>query len=137
MNNEKPPNLPDLENLNRIMVKIKTKGNLAGVLLSYDDGTLVAENLEKKAQKEIPLKSFNPMLASVLKSGEKLSQTVGERDLVKIVAQLKNYSIILIKFNDKELFLALLIDHSSKVGSLLDDFDKKIETYIQEIEKCV
>jgi len=137
MKNEQPPNSPDLNHLNTIIRQIKKKGNFAGVLLSYDDGTLIAKSLDDKAQNEISLKDFNPMIASVLKSGEKLSQTVGERNLVKIIAQLSNFSIIIIKCDNKDLFLALLIDHTSQVGPLLDKFDEKIESYIQDINQYI
>jgi predicted regulator of Ras-like GTPase activity (Roadblock/LC7/MglB family) len=137
MKNDQPPNSPDLEHLNKIIRQIKKKGNFTGVFLSYDDGTLVAKTLDNKVKDKISFKDFNPMIASVLKSGEKLSQTVGERNLVKIIAQLSNYSIIIIKCDNKELFLALLIDHSSPVGPLLDNLDEKIEAYIREINQYI
>ncbi|TFG00617.1 MAG: hypothetical protein EU541_01740 [Promethearchaeota archaeon] len=137
MKKNQPSNEPDLKQLNRIIDQIKKRGNLAGVVLSYEDGTLITDNLNDKIQKEIVLNNFNPMIASVFKSGEKLSQKVAGRNLVKIVAQLRNYSIIIIKCDDNDLFLALLVDHSSRVGPFFDDFNENIKTFIQEINNYI
>ncbi len=137
MKDKKSPYSPDLEDLNQILHAIRSEGHLAGVLLSYCDGTLINGDLSKKAQKEMSLMNFVPMIASVLKSGEKLSQIVGERELIKIIAQLNNHSIIIFKYADSNLFLTLLVDHFSPVGSIIDTIETNIDDYLLKISKFI
>ncbi|MBD3194207.1 MAG: hypothetical protein GF317_04075 [Candidatus Lokiarchaeota archaeon] len=122
-------NLPDQKRLNELMKEIKTKANLLGVLLSYKDGRLLA----KAIAEELNLKEFVPMIASVLKSAEGLGESIGEKEVKKIITHLKNCTIIISQFRQKSLFLTFLLDHDSLIEPIL----KEIDNYLRKIKKIV
>ncbi len=117
-------NLQKLDQLNLILDEMRQIGKLEGILLTYRDGGLIAENISK----DIDGKKFASMCASVLESAEELGRTIDDRNIKKIVTEIDKKSILIFKCDDKTL-LTLIINDESKIGLILD----QLETYIQRI----
>ncbi len=117
-------NLQKLDQLNLILDEMRQIGKLEGILLTYRDGGLIAENISK----DIDGKKFTSMCASVLESAEELGRTIDDRNIKKIVTEIDKKSILIFKCDDKT-FLTLIINDESKIGLILD----QLETYIQRI----
>jgi len=114
----------NLHVLNLILDEMRQIGKLEGILLTYRDGGLIAENISK----DIDGKKFASMCASVLESAEELGRTIDDRNIKKIVTEIDKKSILIFKCDDKT-FLTLIINDESKIGLILD----QLETYIQRI----
>ncbi|MBY9008052.1 MAG: hypothetical protein KGD63_15025 [Candidatus Lokiarchaeota archaeon] len=128
MSSNKSQNIPDYEKLSDILIEIKKEGKFSGVFLSYLDGRL----LIKETQENYNLKDFIPMIASVLKSADGLGKTIGGRKLNKIIAQLEDISLMILRNNERNMFLTLIINEFSRVNSVLDNINiyfKKINQY--------
>ncbi|MFX1289123.1 MAG: roadblock/LC7 domain-containing protein, partial [Promethearchaeota archaeon] len=91
------PKTEKVKILTQIMDKIKESGNLLGVLLAYRDGGLIAENFKEK----FDLDNFTSMCASVLESAIGLSHTIGDRKVIKIVAELGTQTIVITECDEK------------------------------------
>ena len=124
MSDKKSSNIPDYDQLTRIITDIKTIAKLSGVILSYLDGRLIVKETDLDYNMEV----FIPMVASVLKSADGLGKTIGGRSLQKIIAQLEDISLMILKSNDKNIFLTLIINDNTNMDPLLeqinDYFDK-------------
>ena len=110
--------------LTQIMAQIKSNGNLLGVLFSYRDGGLIAENFAVK----IDFDNFTSMCASVLESAIGLGRTVGDRKAVKIIAELETQTIVITECDEKT-FLVFDLNFESDFNSILE----KMEDYIRKI----
>jgi len=115
-----------LEKINQILNEIKEKGNLLGVLFAYRDGDLISENTGDL----IESKSFIAMCASVLGSAESLGNTVGERKVGRLIAELEDQTIMIIGCDDTT-FLALILNRESILGHVF----KELDNYIQKLIK--
>ena len=124
MNNNEPTGPYSLKNVNVLLDEIKEKGDLNGVLLAFRDGGLISEAGENGLDR----KQFSAMCASVLESAEGLGQTIGEGKIGKIITELKDQSILMIKCNKKS-FLVLFFKDDSKVSYIT----KNLDDYVQKI----
>ena len=124
MNNNKPSSPYSFKNINILVDEIKEQGNLKGVLLAFKDGGLIS----KVGGDSIDSNQFSAMCASVLKSAEGLGQTFGEGKVGKIITELEDQSIIIVKCNEKT-YLVLFFKDDSKV----DFITKNLDGYIQKI----
>ena len=100
--------------LARILDEIKEKGNLVGVLFSYRNGDLIIENIGSN----VDSKKFSSMCASVLESAVGLGQTIGDRKIDKVIAEIEERTIIITECNEKT-FLTLIAKNESKVSLIL------------------
>ncbi|TXT65611.1 MAG: hypothetical protein BAJALOKI3v1_90054 [Promethearchaeota archaeon] len=129
MDNPNPTDIPKISKLNEIIDDIKVQGDLSGVILAYKDGRLIVENTEGTYNFD----EFIPLIASALRSAEDIGDCVSGRKVKKIIAQLEDISIMILKTKIKSAFLALIINEESCVGSVLENFDtlsKQIEENI-------
>ena len=119
--------LPEEEKVRRLTVlmdRIKTTGNLLGVLFAYRDGGLIAENFNEK----INFENFTSMCASVLESAIGLSHTMGDRKATKIIAELGERTIVLME-SDEKTFLVFNLNYESKFDITLEN----LEGYIRKL----
>ena len=113
--------------LNTILNELKSNGNLSGVIFAYRDGRVISENVDD----QIDIKKFTAMCASVLESAISLGQTISDRKINKIVAELEAKTIFVFKCDDKT-FLTLIIENDSKIGPILNQIDDFIQKIIDE-----
>ena len=127
MNSIEPTKEQKLEMLNQILNKLKQKGKLQGVIFSYREGGIIAENLSEKYS-EFNSDEYSSMCASVLESALGVGKTIGGKKFNKIIAELDNDTMILIECDEKT-FLSFILNDNSKINPILDE----IEKYIQKI----
>jgi len=114
----------DITELIQILDDIKKKGNFTGILFAKRNGELIHENIEKSFMS----KEFVSMCASVLEGAINLSKTIESQRLIKIIADLKGETIIIIEI-DKNSFLTCLLNAESNTSVILD----KLDNYVQKI----
>ena len=108
-------NSPKLEELKEVLEEIKETGKLLGIIFAERDGSLIFENVGI----DFNGKQFSSMCASVLESASGLCETIGNRNIKKIITELVEKTIIIIECNN-ETFLTLVITRDSKVHHILD-----------------
>lgn len=118
-------NSKNVEGIAPIINELRYKGNLTGVLYVKNNGELIDESIEKS----IDSKAFASMCASVMESATEIRDTLGEQQINKIIAELDNESIIIIKI-DKTTFLVCILNVQSNNTLILEDLDN----YIQKIK---
>lgn len=121
MKNVSPFDAQRLKSLNSILDEYKTKGKLTGILFAFYDGELIAENVNKTY--DAP--QFAAMCASVLGAAFGLGQTMSDRKGNKIIAEVGDHTIIIVKCDDRS-FLAFLINKESKTDLILNDLKELI-----------
>ncbi|MHA1292874.1 MAG: hypothetical protein ACTSQJ_09430 [Promethearchaeota archaeon] len=125
MNNRSIQNSGHKKNLlQSVLNSIKTIGNLSGIILAYRDGTIIFDIVKEDFEKN----EFTAMCASVIGSAEVIGQTIGEKKIEKIIAELGTQSIIL-KSCNKRIFLILILKSESKINKILNSFQE----YTQKI----
>ena len=124
MNNNEPSSSYSIKNVELIIDEIKEQGNLHAVLLAFKDGGIISE----VGGDDRNSNQFSAMCASVLKSAEGLGQTFGEGTIVKIITELEDQSIIIVKCSEKT-YLVLFF----KQGTKVDFITKNLDGYIQKI----
>ena len=124
MSNNEPSGPYSIKNVELIVDEIKDQGNLHAALLAFKDGGIISEVGGNGRDSN----HFSAMCASVLKSAEGLGQTFGEGTVGKIITELEDQSIIIVKCNEKT-YLVLFFKHDTKV----DFITKNIDGYIQKI----
>ena len=112
------------DEINLILEEIKDKGNLLGTIFADRNGNLISENIGS----EFSGKHFSSMCASVLESATGLGQTIGNRKVKKIIAELEEETIILLECNEKT-FLTLIIKDDSTYNVILSH----LQDYIQKL----
>ncbi len=127
MNPENSSIIQKFGRLIQILYELKQKGDLPGILLSYKNGELIY-NIFNTDIKNLNGHELSSMCASVLESANSLSRVVGENKLIKIVAELNLYMLVIIQC-DENIFLTFIVDHNSHVNDALNS----IETYIKKI----
>lgn len=116
-----------LEILNSILNEMKRLGKLEGLIFANRDGGLITQNVSKN----VNIQEISSMCASVLESAENLGQTIRSEKLGKIITELDDKTIIIVKC-DENTFLTLIINEESKIGLILDQLDKLIKKIIEE-----
>ncbi|MFW9938178.1 MAG: roadblock/LC7 domain-containing protein [Candidatus Thorarchaeota archaeon] len=124
MNKIEPSDTIKSLKLEGILKEIRKEGNLKAVLFSNRDGQLIREELEGEIDSDL----FSSMCASVLESAEGLANNLGDKRILKVIAELEKQSIIILKC-DKKTFLTLILKNDSKINKILDN----IENYIRKI----
>jgi len=125
MNTSKSLDSEKAQKLNQLLEDMKREGNLPGILFSYREGDLIAENIGIEFNRE----EFSSMCASVLESAIGLNKTMSEKNMVQIIAELEKQTIILVECDEKT-FLALIMNEESKVNSILENIEKYIRKII-------
>jgi len=116
-----------LEIINSILNEMKRLGKLEGLIFANRDGGLITQNVSKN----VNIHEISSMCASVLESAENLGQTIRSEKLGKIITELDDKTIIIVKC-DENTFLTLIINEQSKIGLILDQLDKLIKKIIEE-----
>ncbi len=124
MNEIELPKSQKIEKLNQILVELKNKGKLLGILFAYRNGGLIAKDFKE----DIDFNIFTSMCASVLESATDLGRTMGDRKVNKIIAELEEHTIVIIEC-DERTFLVFDINYESNLNIILE----KIEVYIRKI----
>jgi len=130
MNEKNLSNLSNIDRLSQIIQRLKEKANLSGIILSYRDGRPIVKEIEGVHQ----IDQFIPLIASALRSAEDLGITVNGSTLHKIIAQLENFSIMILKCSSKNVFLTLIINEASNLKPILENYEelsKKIAKHIE------
>jgi len=117
-----------LEILNQILNKLKRKGKLKGVIFSYREGEIIAENLSGEYP-EFNGDEYSSMCASVLESALGLGKAIGGKKFNKIIAEQDKDTIILIECDEKT-FLSFILNDNSKINPILDEIEKYIRKII-------
>ena len=129
MTDNEPTSPHSLKNMDAILDEIKEKGHLKGVLLAFKDGGLISEVGDNGLDRS----QFSAMCASVLESAEGLGQTIGEGKISKIITELEDQSILLVKCNVKT-FLVLFFKSDSKISYVTKNLDGYIQRIITALE---
>lgn len=119
-------NLQKFDELYQILDDIKNQGNLEGIIFAYRDGRLIVENIGDKFDS----KKFISMCASVLESALGIGETIGNRKIHEIVAEVAEKAILIFECDDKT-FLTILVKKESNVNLILS----KLNEIIQKIVK--
>ncbi|MFX1376068.1 MAG: roadblock/LC7 domain-containing protein [Promethearchaeota archaeon] len=114
-------NSKDNSELTQILVELKNKGNFTGVILAKRNGELINENIEKP----IDSKEFVSMCASVLEGANGLSETMRNQEVNKVITELNEESIVIVKVN-KNSFLICILNEKSKSNLILEHLDNFI-----------
>ncbi|MFW9772349.1 MAG: hypothetical protein ACFFBY_13140 [Promethearchaeota archaeon] len=128
MNDTEPTNEQKSKILTQILKEIKTEGNLKGIIFSFREGNIIAENLAEEFP-QFNAEEYSSMSASVIESIIGLGKTIGEKTINKTIAELENFTIILIECDEKT-FISFILDEKSKPNS----FFTKIEDYIKKFK---
>lgn len=116
-------NIPDKnQQLSKILYELKEKGIFQGVSLSYRNGEPIC-NIFNETLNDIDAPELSSMCASVLEGANNLNKVIGEEGLIKVVAELQKYMLIIIQC-DKNVFLTLIADRNSRVSTVLDSIEK-------------
>ena len=78
-----------------ILDEMREKGNFIGIILANQDGEIIKENIGKKTD----CQKLASMCATVLDSATRLGETTGNQEVVKIIAELEEFSILIIEIN--------------------------------------
>jgi len=124
MNHNKPSHPHSIKNVELIVGEIKERGNLHAALLAFKDGGIISE----VGGDDRDSNQFSAMCASVLKSAEGLGQTFGEGNVGRIITELEDQSIIIVKCSEKT-YLVLFFKQDTEV----DFITKNLDGYIQKI----
>ena len=110
MNDKDPINSQKLEKLKEVLNEMKFKANLGGILFANRNGDIIAYNIKEISE----IEKMSSMCASVLESAEEMGKILNDKQINKIIAELDDKAIMLIKCNDKT-FLTLIIENFSKI----------------------
>lgn len=126
MNYMNHSNLQKFDELYQILDDIKNQGNLEGIIFAYRDGGLIGENIGDKFDS----KKFISMCASVLESALGIGETIGNREINKIVAEVAEKAILIFECDDKT-FLTILVKKESNVNLILSKLNEIIQKIIK------
>ena len=108
--------------LKQIFDEIKEKGKFLGVVFAYRNGELIFQNIGVKFDSI----KFASMCASVLEGATELGQTIGDRKINKIIAELEEKTIIIVECDEKSFFV-LIINKNSQVDIILNQLNEYIQ----------
>ncbi len=117
-----PEHEPNNIALRQIFNEIKEKGKLLGVLLAYRNGELIFQNIGDNFDSI----KFASMCASVLEGAAELGQTIGNKKINKIIAELEAKTIIIVECNVKSFFI-LILNKESQVDLILNQLPEYIQ----------
>lgn len=129
MNNNETSSPHSLKNIDILLDEIKEKGNLKGVLLAFREGGLISD----VGEDGLDSKQFSAMCASVLESAESLGQTIGDGKVGKIITELKDQSIIIVKCSTR-IYLVLFFKDDSKVEFMTNSLNEYIQKIITTLK---
>ena len=112
------------QKISLILDEMRELGKFRGIMLSYRNGGLIAQNIGNNTD----FNEFAAMCASVLESAEGLGKSFGAMKLGKIIAELGNYTIIIIECNN-DIFLTFILNNDSQIELVfknLAEFSQKI-----------
>jgi predicted regulator of Ras-like GTPase activity (Roadblock/LC7/MglB family) len=116
-------NTPDKrQQLSKILNDLKVEGSFQGVSLSYRNGEPIC-NIFNETLNDIDAPELSSMCASMLEGANNLNKVIGEKGLIKVVAELQTYMLIIIQC-DKNVFLTLIANRNSRVNTILDSIEK-------------
>jgi predicted regulator of Ras-like GTPase activity (Roadblock/LC7/MglB family) len=116
-------NTPDKrQQLSKILNDLKVEGSFQGVSLSYRNGEPIC-NIFNETLNDIDAPELSSMCASMLEGANNLNKVIGEKGLIKVVAELQTYMLIIIQC-DKNVFLTLIANRNSRVNTVLDSIEK-------------
>ncbi len=123
---DKSLNFRKVQEIKALLNEIKNLGNFDGVLVSFRNGGIIAEDINLKTnENEFNKDNFAAMCASVLESAELISKTVGVSKIGNIIAELNDKIIMIIKGNNK-MFFSLVVKNDSTVEIILEKMDEII-----------
>lgn len=126
MNYMNHSNLDKFEELYQILDNIKNQGKLDGIIFAYRDGRLIVENIGDKFDS----KKFISMCASVLESALGIGETVGNREIHKIIAEVAEKTILIFECDEKT-FLTILVNKESNVNLILNKLNENVQKIIK------
>ena len=112
------------QKISLILDEMKELGKFKGIMLSYRNGGLIAQNIGNNTD----FNEFAAMCASVLESAEGLGKSFGANKTGKIIAELGAYTIIIVECNN-DIFLTFIVENDSRIEpvfSNLTNFSQKI-----------
>ena len=118
-------NLEKSGELYSILNELRNKGKLDGVIFAYRNGGLIKENLEYQFDRQ----KFVSMSASVLESAVGIGETIGNRKIKKIIAELAEKTILIFECDDKT-FLILIINRESNISYVLNKLEDVIKKLV-------
>ncbi|MFX1236800.1 MAG: roadblock/LC7 domain-containing protein [Promethearchaeota archaeon] len=124
MSNNKTSIQRHAKKLEELLAELKLKGNLIGVMLVSREGNVVSNNFKRDIDKT----TFSAMCALAIESADTLRDILSEGTSLKIITELNNCSIILMKCSNA-LFLVFFVGNSSNMDPVID----KIDDYIKKI----
>jgi len=123
---DKSLNFRKVQEFKAILNEIKNLGNIDGVLVSFRNGGIIAEDINlKTSENEFNKDNFAAMCASALESAELISETVGVSKFGNIIAELNDKIIMIIKGNNK-IFFSFVVKNDSTVEIMLEKMDEII-----------
>ena len=123
MNYMNHSNLEKSEEIYHILNELNYKGNLEGIIFVYRDGGVISEIIGD----ELNNKKFTSMCASVLESALGIGETIGDRKINKIVAELAEKTILLFEC-DSKTFLILIIKKKTNTDFIFSELQEVIQT---------
>ena len=114
--------------LTHILDDLRSQGNFTGVFLAKRNGELIDENVKKF----IDSKELVSMCASVLEGATELSETMENQQVNKIIAELDEETIFIVKVN-KNSFLICILNAQSNSRLIVEN----LEEYIQKIKSTL
>jgi predicted regulator of Ras-like GTPase activity (Roadblock/LC7/MglB family) len=123
---DKSLNFRKVQEFKALLIEIKNLGNFDGVLVSFRNGGIIAEDINlKTSENQFDKDEFAAMCASVLESAELISKTVGVSKIGNIIAELNDKIIVIIKGNNK-IFFSFVVKNESNIEIILEKMDEII-----------
>lgn len=119
LKNEQLPNTDDFDPVNQILIELKNKGNIKGVVFAERNGNLIAENVGKNFNGD----TFAAMCATVLESAKDLKINLNSKKMNKIIIELESGKSIIIIECDEKTFLSFILKKDSNIDLLLNNLD--------------
>lgn len=126
MNYMNHSNLEKSDEIYHILNELNYKANLEGTIFTYRDGGVISEIIGP----ELNNKKFTSMCASVLESALGIGETIGDRKINKIVAELAEKTILLFEC-DSKTFLILIIKKKSNTDFIFSELQEVIQTLVK------
>ena len=126
MNDSSPHSRNTLEKIKSILDEMKEKGDFYGLALLNQEGNPIIDNVEQDFDRDI----FAAMNASVMKCAEDLGKVIGDRKVCKIITELHDKMIIIVRCGEEKLLIIFFKKHSIN-GYIIDE----LHDYVQKISE--
>ena len=110
-----------------ILNEIIDRGNFTGIIFANRNGEILNEIIKKN----IDSKQFTSMCASVIESAVGLGETMGNQQIVKIIGELEEHTVLFFQIKNKDAFLIFLLNNqtdSTFISEYLEEYIKEIST---------